>query len=129
MAAGPCPALRGRDNGDTMADYGSRWSVREPSWDVILRDRSASRRIEHARDVRPLTTAESAAVREATRAVLGGSGSAYAILEPFDYGGGAFDSRHLDLLREVERRLCALRDGTDVPAESDLEPEPQPAGV
>lgn len=96
-----------------MADYGFRWNGREPSWDVMLRERAVTHRHERSREIRPLTEAESKAVREAIRAVLRGPGapSAYGILERFDQGEGAFDSRHLDLLREVERRVSERRGG------------------
>jgi hypothetical protein len=96
-----------------MTEYGSRWNGREPSWDVMLRERQVTRRLERERRVPPLTPAEARAVREAIRAVLRGPGapSAYGILKRFDGGDGAFDSRHLDLLREVERRVSERRGG------------------
>jgi len=96
-----------------MMEHGSRWNGREPSWDVMVRERAVTRRVERQRPVPPLTAAEAKAVREAIRAVLRGPGapSAYGILRRFDSGDGAFDSRHLDLLREVERRVSEQRGG------------------
>ncbi len=113
-----------------MKDYMTRWTGREPSWDVMLRERAITHRPERTRSVRPLSAREVAAVRKATRAVLAGPGSpsAYTILEPFDQGHGAFDSRHLDLLREVERRVAARRGGTPIEVVF-TSAEPELAGV
>lgn len=96
-----------------MRDGGSPWAELDPSWDVAVRDRAASRRRQRERSVRPLTADELEAVARATSVVLGDGqpSSAYRLLRPFDGGSGAFDSRHLDLLREVHRRVAEERTG------------------
>jgi hypothetical protein len=114
-----------------MSEYGTRWSGREPSWDVMLREREVTRRVERERRVSPLTAAEARAVREAIRAVLRGPGapSAYGILRRFDQGAGAFDSRHLDLLREVERRVSERRGGRAGTRAAERAEELEPVGA
>ncbi|HKK27562.1 MAG TPA: hypothetical protein VKB18_05740 [Gemmatimonadota bacterium] len=102
-----------------MGDRRLRWGDLDPSWDVVIRERAANRSLERERHVRPLTPDERTAVRRAAVAVLEGrsGASAYRLLRPYDGGDGAFDSRHIDLLREVFRRVSEARsDGEAVGA-------------
>lgn len=94
-----------------MGDRRLRWGDLDPSWDVVIRERAANRSLERERHVRPLTPDERTAVRRATDALLEGRSGAspYRLLRPYDGGDGAFDSRHIDLLREVFRRVTDAR--------------------
>jgi len=94
-----------------MSNRGSYWGEFDPSWDVAIRERSVNRSLERERSVRPLTRAERRAVDQATSALLEGRSkpSAYRTLRRFDGGDSAFDSRHLDLLREVFQRVNEAR--------------------
>ncbi|HKK26650.1 MAG TPA: hypothetical protein VKB18_01075 [Gemmatimonadota bacterium] len=96
-----------------MGDRRSRWGDLDPSWDVVIRERAANRSLERQRHVSPLTPDERAAVRRAAEALLErrSGASPYRLLRPYDGGDGAFDSRHIDLLREVFRRVTDARTG------------------